>query len=406
MVTVGAASMRATERRTRLGVKRSIRICARHAPAPTDVSMHIGLFTTVFPPQVGGMERFAEDLARGLHGMGHRVTVVGPKHVPGGQEVDAALPFRVVRDTRAHVQLEALRGVDVVHVNGNSLRGIGLAQLARRPLVITHSAWQALCPSAMIWSPRGECTADARHPGPCSTCLHQGPRAALATRAHRAGPMLAGANIAISRFMEQRLGLPRCLTIYNPVADRAFEARSPGPGDADTVVFAGRLVQEKGLGSLLHALVHLPQVQLEVVGDGPLRGQLQGLAGALGIALRVTWHGTLPFPALANAYARAAVVCAPSALEEPFGYAVAEAMAMERPVVATRRGAFTEMLTDDRGWLAPPGDVSALASALGEALSSPTERLRRAARARAFAVSEFRMEPLLRRHVDLYQRVA
>lgn len=365
--------------------------------------MHVGLFTTVFPPQVGGMERFAEDLARGLTGAGHTVTVVGPGAPEGHAQVDAALPFRVVRAASAREQLEALRGVDVVHVNGNSLRGVGLAQLARRPVLVTHTSWQALCPTGMAWSELGPCSATARSPGPCAACLHKGLRHAAATRAHRAVPSRAHANVAVSAFMAGRLGLPRTVVVYNPVGDRAFERRTPGPGTPDTVAFAGRLVPEKGVDQLIRALVHLPSARLELVGDGPLRGQLEALALALGVNARIRWHGALPFEGLASVYARAAVVCIPSAWDEPFGYVVAEAMAMERPVVATRSGAFTELLEDGRGWLADRGDPRALADALGQALASPDDRAGRASRARAHAMRSFRMQDLVARYVDVYR---
>ena len=64
---------------------------------------------------------------------------------------------------------------------------------------------------------------------------------------------------------------------------------------------------------------------------------------------------------LGGLYADAAVVCVPSAWQEPFGYAAAEAMAMGRAVVATPSGALRELLGDGRGFVAAAPTSDALA---------------------------------------------
>jgi glycosyltransferase involved in cell wall biosynthesis len=82
---------------------------------------------------------------------------------------------------------------------------------------------------------------------------------------------------------------------------------------------------------------------------------------------------------------------------------VLEAMAMERPVVATRVGGVPEQIVDgEHGWIVPPADPDALANALGEVLQSPAERRDRGKAARRRAVSRFSMEECVERHVELY----
>jgi glycosyltransferase involved in cell wall biosynthesis len=212
--------------------------------------------------------------------------------------------------------------------------------------------------------------------------------------------------VTVSRYLERRLRLPRSLTIYNPVSSAVFGARAPGPGDDSLVGFAGRLVAEKGLDLLLRAIALVPEARLEVAGDGPLRDDWLALADRLGIAGRVRFVGALPFEHVAELYARAAVVCVPSAWDEPFGYAAAEAMAMERPVVATPNGALVELLADGRGFLGHQATPEALASELARALGDDRARAEVASRAHAYAAAELAIDALGDRYLQVYQGTA
>ena len=109
---------------------------------------------------------------------------------------------------------------------------------------------------------------------------------------------------------------------------------------------------EKGLDVLLHAVSMLPGVRLRIAGDGPMRSEWQRLADEIGVGGRAEFLGAMSLGELGGLYADAAVVCVPSAWQEPFGYAAAEAMAMGRAVVATPSGALPELLGDDRGFIA------------------------------------------------------
>jgi glycosyltransferase involved in cell wall biosynthesis len=172
------------------------------------------------------------------------------------------------------------------------------------------------------------------------------------------------------------------------------------------IAFAGRLVAEKGLDLLIRALAYLPSARLEVAGDGPLRESLETLAKDLGVSSRISFVGAIPFEGVAELYARAAVVCVPSAWHEPFGYSAAEATAMERPVVATPNGALLELLRDGRGFVAEQATPEALASALSSALRNPTARGLAAARARAFAIAELTLDVLGPRYLQCYLEAA
>ncbi|MER3452957.1 MAG: hypothetical protein C4321_01935 [Chloroflexota bacterium] len=326
--------------------------------------MHIALYSRVFPPAIGGMERFAADLAQWLAATGHDVTVL--TSTQGSSELDRDL--RVLRSPSPTATVSAMARADVVHVNGLSVRGIAFAMAARRAIVITHQGHQLVCPTGLAWVPESACTAGPR-PGPCASCPARGPRGSVTLMTHRLAAH-PGVNVAVSRYLARRLGVSAADVIYNPVADSAF-LRRPGEtpqSKTPVVAFAGRLVREKGLHVALRALSFLgEEVRFEVAGDGPMRATWQSLANELGLRNRVRWLGALHN--LVDLYARATVIVVPSLCDEAFGYAAAEAMAAGVPVVATPRGALVELVADGRGYLASACTPAALAEAVRTALS-------------------------------------
>jgi glycosyltransferase involved in cell wall biosynthesis len=151
----------------------------------------------------------------------------------------------------------------------------------------------------------------------------------------------------------------------------------------------GRLSVEKGFDVLLEALAKVRtsrRVRLWLIGDGPERRRLGAEAVRLGIAGDVQFLGFQRNP---YAYiARAALLVHP-ARWEGFGNAIAEALALGIPVVATScPGGPTEILRNGRdGVLVPPDDSSSLARAIERLVSSPKLRLRYAARGRRRAAA-------------------
>jgi glycosyltransferase involved in cell wall biosynthesis len=155
-----------------------------------------------------------------------------------------------------------------------------------------------------------------------------------------------------------------------------------------TIVGVGRLVTEKGFDVLLQAFRDVrtsrPRTRLLVIGEGPARDELIGLAARLGVADAVTWTGFLqnPFPHMA----RARVLVA-SSRWETFGNAVAEAMALGVPVVATRCGGPEDLIEHGvNGLLVPVDDPPALAQGILAVLSDDHTRDRMGAEARRQAV--------------------
>jgi glycosyltransferase involved in cell wall biosynthesis len=128
----------------------------------------------------------------------------------------------------------------------------------------------------------------------------------------------------------------------------------------------GRLSPERGVGTLLQAWSRAvtDDLELVVVGDGPLRGGLE-VAAPPG----VRFVGTLPADDVRRLMLEARALLFPTEWHEPFGLVAAEAMAAGAPVVASDIGAVPEVVGDVGGWRVPPGDVARWAAAIETVLA-------------------------------------
>ena len=151
----------------------------------------------------------------------------------------------------------------------------------------------------------------------------------------------------------------------------------------------GGLTERKNVLRLAHAFERHGEGTLAFVGDGPLRGALEGRAG-IRLAGRVA-HDEVPAWMAASD-----VVCQPS-LSEPFGLATLEAMASARSVVASSVGGPLEFVTAEAGVLVDPLDDDALCSALSAAAALPRPNLagREAAEAHDVRLQAERVEAIL-----------
>jgi glycosyltransferase involved in cell wall biosynthesis len=152
--------------------------------------------------------------------------------------------------------------------------------------------------------------------------------------------------------------------------------------DAPVVGIVGRLAPEKGHGFFLDAarevLRVVPDATFVVVGGGLLEGELKARAERLGFADAVRFAGVRRD--IARFY-EAFDLLVSSSLREGTPMVLLEAMAMGKPVIATRVGGVPHLVRhDETGLVVPPGDVPALARAILELLQ---DRGRRAKLARA-----------------------
>jgi glycosyltransferase involved in cell wall biosynthesis len=172
------------------------------------------------------------------------------------------------------------------------------------------------------------------------------------------------------------------------------------------ILAVGRLVYYKGFQYLIEAMAHCPG-HLVLVGDGPLRAELESLAEARGVKDRVTFLGELNNEETFPYYHAAAVFCLPSvARSEAFGIVQIEAMAAGTPVVNTslESGVPFISLHNVTGLTVPPRDVPALAAALTELLANEEKRALFGRQAVERAETEFNIASMRYRTLDLYRR--
>ena len=207
-------------------------------------------------------------------------------------------------------------------------------------------------------------------------------------------------NVFVSRYLRSKCGISGRV-IYNPVPDDTFAEPGRYPPSGDLIVSAGRFVREKGFAQLLRAMGQV-DARLVLAGEGPLRPALEGLAAGLGLGPKVVFRGRVTAAELRSLYGEATLACVPSVWDEPFGYAVAEAIACGVPVVGTPRGAIPELLADERGFVAASVTHEALAASIRQALADAGGRVYRSSRAAAFAREELHVDVIGRRYEELY----
>lgn len=155
---------------------------------------------------------------------------------------------------------------------------------------------------------------------------------------------------------------------------------STAPGaQQQRLVCVGRLSKEKGQLLLIEAAARLQAdgvpVQITLVGDGPLRAEVEQLIGRHGLGSQVRITGWLDSRGIEDALQQARALVVPS-LSEGLPVVIMEAMAHRRPVIAPYLSGIPELVVDGKtGWLYPASDVAALAHAIRQCLATEPDAL-------------------------------
>lgn len=307
---------------------------------------------------VGGVETHVLSLAEGIARAGGEVTVVsnGGALVPSLEAAGAghvSLPIHrksplTIREMAGEIgRLVDERGIDIVHAHSRVPAWIGYFAIRRSRVAFVLSAHGQYAP----------------HIG--SRVMAYGDRIICVSR-------------VIRDHIVQKLGAPPLKTtiVYNGIDLREVEralagAKQPAelkaelgfPADAPLVGLIGRLTATKGIRHFLDALALLrkrnPEVRGVVVGDGPIRRELQEQARALGIADSVAFTGVRTD---VTNFLNAIDVYALSSLSEGFPMGCLEALSCRVPIVASNVGGVPEMLADgETALLVEPRTAEAMA---------------------------------------------
>ncbi|HLC41022.1 MAG TPA: glycosyltransferase [Methylomirabilota bacterium] len=228
--------------------------------------------------------------------------------------------------------------------------------------------------------------------------------------------VLAVSNSLRRAYVEtNRIKAEKLIVVHNGVNCRATKSVTAPQGlslrrslgireDAPLVTTVSVLREGKGVEVLLEAtrqiLAHHGDVSFLVVGDGPMRKNLEDVALASGVGDRVHFLG---FRRDIPTILRASDLFVLPSLEDAFPTVLMEAMAAELPIVATRVGGVPEIIdAPATGRLIPAGDADALGRAVIDLLGRPEERTAMGERARRRAEDHFSIEVWLERLMAVY----
>jgi glycosyltransferase involved in cell wall biosynthesis len=210
----------------------------------------------------------------------------------------------------------------------------------------------------------------------------------------------------------------KVVTIHNGISIQDWYPRPPAvvvakkrelglEGATPVVGTVGRLAEQKGLSYFLRMaallLCDFPAARFVIVGDGPQRDELVALARDLGIADRVIFAGfRTDVPDLMSAFDLFVL----ASVFEPFGLVLVEAMALEKPVVASRVNGIPEVVADgEAGLLVPPRDPHALAEAAARLLRDQALARRMGQAGRGRVLARFTVEAMAGKTMALYEEI-
>ena len=160
----------------------------------------------------------------------------------------------------------------------------------------------------------------------------------------------------------------RIHVVHCGIEPARFPSCKPLPTGATSLVSIGRFVEQKGqlllIDAVAEAVADGTDLTLTLVGDGPMRREIETRILAHDLASRVTITGWLAETGVRDAIDRAHALVMPS-FAEGLPMVIMEAMAAGRPVVATYVAGIPELVRPaETGWLVPAGDAAALRDAL------------------------------------------
>lgn len=223
------------------------------------------------------------------------------------------------------------------------------------PVVQTLHNYRFICPGALL----------QRDGHPCEDCVGTSLLPALMHRCYRGSlpataavvwmlarnrwsgsyRTLVNRYIALTNFAAGRLiagGLPRERLVVKP--NFLPNPPAPGSGAGGYAVYTGRLSAEKGVRTLIEAWKSLGHIKLKIMGDGPLRRELETASRATG--LNVEFLGYLPRNRILEEVGRAVLQVVPSEWYEGFPMVILEAYACGTPVAAARMGSLDEIVIE------------------------------------------------------------
>jgi glycosyltransferase involved in cell wall biosynthesis len=228
---------------------------------------------------------------------------------------------------------------------------------------------------------------------------------------HHAATAIAG-NQDAAEVLKQKgyrgtLHIIRQFGIDPDIYKRTIPYRERTDGAPFTLGFAGRLVEQKGLPTLIEALATLPSYCRAVfIGHGPMRNTLEEQAAQLGLSERVTFKEAIPTYDIPKELQNMDILVLPSLSRpnwtEQFGRVLIEAMACETPVIGSSSGEIP-LVIDDAGLIFKEGDAQALSASVQQLLDDPARYRELAMRGRQRVLEHFTQARIAQQTYEVYR---
>lgn len=335
--------------------------------------------------------------------------------------------FQPMFNDQAYSKLKALYKVfrpDVVHLHGIqrylSPSVIQATAEENIPMVMTLHDSFYLCPASTLMKAEQEYCGDY-------LCATDGPIHCIKNKCMRGSPVKSIYNAAefklrsLHKLYDQvdKLIAPseayrqiliqtgtdadRVSAIHNCIDKRFFDQPAPTePGKY--LLYVGRVVKEKGVDTLVKAMEHIPDVQLKVVGSGPLLPELQRIVSERRLN-NVELCGFLRGDKLDDVYQNCLATVLPCNWLETFGLTVIESFAFGKPVIASALGALPELIDEgETGHLVPPGNETVLAEAMVKLWNDKDNTHQMGLTAKRRAEERFTIDKYVQQHIALYEQ--
>lgn len=373
----------------------------------------------------GGIESYIYNLSKFLVKNGHKVTVVTskiPKKLPKVENIDGIRIIRLPTPTTAggfplmpHLFLKLLsvsKDADIIHGHINSPTIIELAALASKimdvPLVVTYHA-DPIMQDITVKLPK------------CVQRILQNYWISVDLILKRAKKIIATTPLYLEKSKFLRNYLQKVVVIPNSIDFNFF--REPKRRDIDIfrkkyrlenskiILFVGRLVKYKGLEYLLKAMRTvieiLGDVRLLIVGDGPLRRELEYLTRKNALEKYISFFGNVNSEILRIVYALSDIFVLPSiSNSEGFGIVLIEAMAHAKPVIASNVGGVPYVVNNGiNGLLVAPKNYEMLGKSIVELLLDANKAQELGRKGQEYAKSNYSWNSTIKRIVEVYTKI-
>lgn len=221
-------------------------------------------------------------------------------------------------------------------------------------------------------------------------------------------PVIANSEYVRQQIIQSGLAPERLVTLRCGVKPPQFPTAplNSATHKNQRILFAGRIVPDKGVEWLIKALAQTNQsIHLDIAGDGWSKPSMEKLARQMGLSDRITWHGWCNGEKLETLYQQCFAVVFPSLWPEPAGLVTLEAYSHYRPIIASAVGGIPEHVRDgETGILVTPNNIKQLAAAINQLAMDYHQSRVMGEKGQDWYQQEFTIDIHIQRLVEIYEK--